>query len=54
MTGQTQRIAICHLLLRGNRWMPVSVNKNLDQMTVVHQVAQSSPHTSVRLLKEIQ
>jgi hypothetical protein len=29
MTGQTQRIAICHLLLRGNRWMPVSVNKKL-------------------------
>ena len=29
MTAQTQRIAICHLLLRGARWMPVSVNKTL-------------------------
>src|SRR6266566_1007706 len=29
MTGQTRRIAFCHLLLRGNRWMPVSVNKKL-------------------------
>jgi hypothetical protein len=29
MTGQTQRIAICHLLLRGTRWMPVSVNRKL-------------------------
>ena len=29
MTNQTRRIAICHLLLRGNRWMPVSVNKEL-------------------------
>jgi hypothetical protein len=29
MTGQPQRIAICHLLLRGNRWMPVSVNRKL-------------------------
>jgi hypothetical protein len=25
----TRRIAICHLLLRGSRWMPVSVNRNL-------------------------
>ena len=29
MTGQGRRIAVCHLLLRGNRWMPVSVNKAL-------------------------
>jgi len=29
MTDQTQRIAICHLLLRGTRWMPVSVNRKL-------------------------
>lgn len=29
MTNQTQRIAICHLLLRGTRWMPVSVNRKL-------------------------
>jgi hypothetical protein len=29
MTDQTQRIAICHLLLRGTRWMPVSVNRQL-------------------------
>jgi hypothetical protein len=29
MTSQGRRIAVCHLLLRGNRWMPVSVNKAL-------------------------
>jgi hypothetical protein len=29
MTTQIRRIALCHLLLRGNRWMPVSVNRNL-------------------------
>jgi hypothetical protein len=29
MTDQTRRVAICQLLLRGNRWMPVSVNKKL-------------------------
>jgi len=29
MTDETQRIAICHLLLRGTRWMPVSVNRKL-------------------------
>ena len=29
MTKTTRRIAICHLLLRGIRWMPVSVNKKL-------------------------
>ena len=29
MIDQTRRIAICHLLLRGTRWMPVSVNKKL-------------------------
>ena len=29
MTNQTRRIAFCHLLLRGNRWMPVSVNREL-------------------------
>jgi hypothetical protein len=29
MTGQGRRIAVCHLLLRGNRWMPISVNKAL-------------------------
>src|SRR5262245_47275957 len=29
MTDQTRRIAICHLLLRGTRWMPVSVNRKL-------------------------
>jgi hypothetical protein len=29
MTSQTRRIAGCHLLLRGNRWMPVSVNRTL-------------------------
>src|ERR1700730_12197120 len=29
MTKPTRRIAICHLLLRGNRWMPASVNKKL-------------------------
>jgi hypothetical protein len=29
MTSQTRRIASCHLLLRGNRWMPVSVNRTL-------------------------
>jgi hypothetical protein len=27
MNGEAQHIAICHLLLRGNRWIPVSVNK---------------------------
>ena len=26
---QTQRIVICHLLPRGTRWMPVSVNRKL-------------------------
>ena len=30
MTNQTRRIAFCHLLLRGNRWMPVSVNRELS------------------------
>jgi hypothetical protein len=29
MTNQGRRIAGCHLLLRGNRWMPISVNKVL-------------------------
>ena len=29
MTGQGRRIAVCHLLLRGNRWMPIGVNKTL-------------------------
>jgi len=29
MTSQSRRIAGCHLLLRGNRWMPISVNKAL-------------------------
>jgi hypothetical protein len=29
MANQTRRIAFCHLLLRGNRWMPVSVNREL-------------------------
>jgi hypothetical protein len=29
MTDQSRRIAICHLLLRGTRWMPVSVNRKL-------------------------
>ena len=29
MTSPTRRIAGCHLLLRGNRWMPISVNKAL-------------------------
>ena len=29
MTNQTRRIAFCHLLLRGNRWMPVSINREL-------------------------
>jgi hypothetical protein len=29
MADQTQRIAICHLLLRGSRWMPVSLNRKL-------------------------
>jgi hypothetical protein len=29
MSSQPRRIAGCHLLLRGNRWMPVSVNKTL-------------------------
>ena len=29
MTSQGRRIAGCHLLLRGNRWMPISVNKAL-------------------------
>jgi hypothetical protein len=29
MTNQTRRIASCHLLLRGNRWMPISVNRTL-------------------------
>src|SRR5262249_22322660 len=29
MTDRTRRIAICHLLLRGTRWMPVSVNRKL-------------------------
>jgi len=29
MTGQGRRISVCHLLLRGNRWMPISVNKAL-------------------------
>jgi hypothetical protein len=29
MSGQARDIAICHLVLRGNRWMPVSVNRKL-------------------------
>jgi hypothetical protein len=29
MIDQTRRIAFCHLLLRGTRWMPVSVNIKL-------------------------
>jgi hypothetical protein len=29
MTGQARVIAVCHLLLRGNRWIPVSVNRKL-------------------------
>src|SRR3974390_2086896 len=29
MTDQTRCIAFCHLLLRGTRWMPVSVNREL-------------------------
>ena len=29
MTSQGRRIAGCHLVLRGNRWMPISVNKTL-------------------------
>jgi hypothetical protein len=29
MTDETRRIAFCHLLLRGTRWMPVSVNRTL-------------------------
>ena len=29
MTGQGRRIAVCHLFLRGNRWMPIGVNKAL-------------------------
>ena len=29
MTSQVRRIAGCRLLLRGNRWMPISVNKTL-------------------------
>ena len=29
MTDQARRVADCHLLLRGTRWMPVSVNKKL-------------------------
>src|SRR5712691_11654468 len=29
MATQTRRIASCHLLLRGNRWMPVSINRKL-------------------------
>ena len=29
MTSPTRRVAGCHLLLRGNRWMPISVNKTL-------------------------
>jgi hypothetical protein len=30
MTSQGRRIAGCHLLLRGTRWMPISVNKALE------------------------
>jgi hypothetical protein len=29
MTSQTRRIAFCHLLLRGTRWMPVGANREL-------------------------
>jgi hypothetical protein len=29
MTNQTRRIAFCHLVLRGSRWMPVGVNREL-------------------------
>jgi hypothetical protein len=29
MINQGRRIAGCHLLLRGNRWMPISVNRAL-------------------------
>jgi hypothetical protein len=29
MTGLTRRIAGCHLLLRGTRWMPLGVNRTL-------------------------
>lgn len=29
MKNQARHVANCHLLLRGNRWMPVSVNKKL-------------------------
>jgi hypothetical protein len=30
MTSQGRRVAGCHLLLRGTRWMPISVNKALE------------------------
>ena len=39
MTSQGRRIAVCHLLLRGNRWMPISVNKALGPKIVIHLVA---------------
>jgi hypothetical protein len=29
MTNQSRRVASCHLLLRGDRWMPISLNKKL-------------------------
>ena len=29
MPNQTRRLAFCHLLLRGKRWMPVSINRKL-------------------------
>ena len=29
MNGQTRRVACCHLLLQGNRWMPVGMNRKL-------------------------
>jgi hypothetical protein len=54
MTDRTQRIAICHLLLRGTRWMPVSVNRKLGPMTAVLRAGRSSAHFSVRSLKEMQ
>jgi hypothetical protein len=30
MNSQARRVAFCHLLLRGNRWMPISVNKTIS------------------------
>jgi hypothetical protein len=54
MIDRPRRIAICHLLLRGTRWMSVSVTESSAPMTAVLRAGRSSAHFSVRSLKEMQ